>query len=203
MRRQQLMVGQNKKVRLYQLLAEDNSGLNDSDVLDKHSVTCAEHTDVVNSLVSCEGRFYSARWVHSCNRSFDRKIVIYDVPHHGDLKLRVSHAIKDAHDASISCLVYGKDSDNSWLITGSIDRVVKIWSLDGNLIQRFDGFRYRLANHCDSISSLCYVLPTQTLWISANSQLPIVYDPRSGINVPSVWEIGFGLCSDRRWKIAR
>lgn len=26
-------------------------------------------------------------------------------------------------------------------------------------------------------------MPTQTLWISANSSLPIVYDPRSGINV--------------------
>lgn len=73
-------------------------------------------------------------------------------------------------------MVYGKDADNSWLMTGSIDRVVKLWSLDGNLIQRFDGFS-------DTITSLCYVLPTQTLWITANSQTPIVYDPRSGINV--------------------
>jgi hypothetical protein len=73
-------------------------------------------------------------------------------------------------------MVYGKDADNSWLITGAIDRVVKLWSLDGNLIQRFDGFS-------DTITSLCYVLPTQTLWITANSQVPIVYDPRSGINV--------------------
>jgi WD40 repeat protein len=73
-------------------------------------------------------------------------------------------------------MIYGKDADNSWLITGSIDRVVKLWSLDGNLIQRFDGFS-------DTISSLCYVPPTQTLWVTANSSTPIVYDPRSGINV--------------------
>ena len=73
-------------------------------------------------------------------------------------------------------MVYGKDADNSWLMTGSIDRVVKLWSLDGNLIQRFDGFN-------DTINSLCYVLPTQTLWITANSQVPIIFDPRSGINV--------------------
>ncbi len=73
-------------------------------------------------------------------------------------------------------MIYGKDADNSWLITGSIDRVVKLWSLDGNLIQRFDGFS-------DTITSLCYVLPTQTLWITANSPYPIVYDPKSGINV--------------------
>lgn len=35
----------------------------------------------------------------------------------------------------------------------------------------------------DTISSLCYVLPTQTLWVTANSSVPVVYDPRSGINV--------------------
>lgn len=53
-----------------------------------------------------------------------------------------SRCIKDAHDAAISTLVYGKDADNSWLITGSYDRMVKLWSLDGNLMQRFDGFSY-------------------------------------------------------------
>ncbi|KAJ3305098.1 hypothetical protein HDV03_002025 [Kappamyces sp. JEL0829] len=165
-RRQQLMAGHNKKVRLFQLISEDSHS--STDVLEKRNVACSEHHDIVNCLVSCEGRFYSA--------GYDRRIIIYDVPHHGDLKIRVTHSIKDAHDASISCMVYGKDADNSWLITGSIDRVVKLWSLDGNLIQRFDGFS-------DTITSLCYVLPTQTLWITANSPFPIVFDPRSGINV--------------------
>jgi hypothetical protein len=35
----------------------------------------------------------------------------------------------------------------------------------------------------DTITSVSYVLPTQTLWITANSPSPAVYDPRSGINV--------------------
>ncbi|KAJ3043664.1 hypothetical protein HDV00_004437 [Rhizophlyctis rosea] len=102
--------------------------------------------------------------------------MIYDIPHHGDLKLRVSHVISNAHDAAISCMVYGKDQDNSWLITGSFDRMVKLWSLDGNLLQRFDGFS-------DTITSVCYVIPTQTLWVTAGSTIPIVFDPRSGVNV--------------------
>jgi hypothetical protein len=54
-------------------------------------------------------------------------------------------------------MIFAKDADNSWyynylnclnlntklwkrIITGSFDRVVKLWSLDGNLLQRFDGF---------------------------------------------------------------
>ncbi|KAJ3326052.1 hypothetical protein HDV06_002437 [Boothiomyces sp. JEL0866] len=165
-RRQQIMAGQNKKVRLFQLIGEDSHTT--TDVLEKKSVSCSEHHDIVSCIVSCEGRFYSA--------GYDRKIIIYDVPHHGDLKLRVANSIKEAHDASISCMIFGKDADNSWLITGSIDRVVKLWSLDGNLMQRVDGFN-------DTITSICYVIPTQTLWVTANSPTPVVYDPRSGINV--------------------
>ncbi|KAI8927284.1 quinon protein alcohol dehydrogenase-like superfamily [Entophlyctis helioformis] len=159
-RRQQIMAGQNRKVRLFQLInSDDNHGT--TDVLERRNVACTEHSDVVSCIVSCEGRFYSA--------GYDRKIIIYDVPHHGDLKLRVSSTIRDAHDAAISCMVFGKDADNSWLITGSFDRVVKLWSLDGNLMQRFDGFN-------DTISSLCYVVPTQTLWVTASSVTPVVSD---------------------------
>lgn len=166
-RRQQLLAGYNKKVRLFQTIAnEENHPV--SDILERKSVSCSEHSDVVSCMISCEGRFYSA--------GYDRKIVIYDVPHHGDLKLKVSNTITNAHDAAISCMVFGKDADNNWLITGSFDRIVKLWSLDGNLLQRFDGFS-------DTITSICYVLPTQTLWIASNSSSPIVFDPRSGINV--------------------
>ncbi|KAJ3280734.1 hypothetical protein HK104_000440, partial [Borealophlyctis nickersoniae] len=139
-RRQQLMIGHNRKVRIFQIVNNED-GHAVTEVLERRSVTCGEHTDVVSCIVSAEGRFYSA--------GYDRKIVIYDIPHHGDLKLRVSHTVTNAHDAAISCMVYGKDADNS----------------------------------CDTITSLCYVLPTQTLWITASSGSPIVYDPRSGINV--------------------
>ncbi|KAJ3086653.1 hypothetical protein HK100_008637, partial [Physocladia obscura] len=166
-RRQKLLAGYNKKIRVFQMISPEDSHLS-SDVLERKSVSCTEHTDVVSCLVSCEGRCYSA--------GYDRKIAIYDISHHGDLKLKTTKTVSNAHDAAISCMVYGKDADNSWLITGSFDRIVKLWSLEGNLLQRFDGFS-------DTITSICYVMPTQTLWITANSSTPIVYDPRSGINV--------------------
>ncbi|KAI8996698.1 quinon protein alcohol dehydrogenase-like superfamily [Gaertneriomyces semiglobifer] len=193
-RRQQLMLGCNKLVRIYQRVNnEDNRGVS-KDVLEEHSVTCLAHDDIVSCVVSVEGRFYSA--------GYDQKIVIYDIPHHGNLKLRVSNVISNAHHAAISCMIYGKDADNSWynvlvpfiacwkthkapnrLITGSFDRSVRLWSLDGNLLQRFEGLS-------DTITSLCYVLPTQTLWIAANSHSPIVYDPRSGVNVSDFVRLG-------------
>lgn len=100
------MVGCNKEVKVFQMISnEDNHTL--LEVLERKPISCAEHTDLVSCMVSCEGRFYSA--------GYDRKIVIYDVPHHGNLKLRVSNVLQNAHDAAISCMVYGKDADNnSW-----------------------------------------------------------------------------------------
>ncbi|KAI8611101.1 WD40-repeat-containing domain protein [Chytriomyces sp. MP71] len=166
-RRQKLFAGYNKKIRVFQMISPEDSHLT-SDVLERKSISSSEHTDVVSCIVTCEGRCFSA--------GYDRKIVIYDIPHHGDLKMPAVKTITNAHDAAVSCMVFGKDADNSWLITGSFDRIVKLWSLDGSLLQRFDGFS-------DTITSICYVLPTQTLWITANSHTPIVYDPRSGINV--------------------
>jgi hypothetical protein len=58
-RRQQILAGQNKKVRLFQLITDENLKVN-NDVLEKKTVTATDHSDIVNCLVSCEGRFYSA-----------------------------------------------------------------------------------------------------------------------------------------------
>lgn len=161
-RREKILVGQNKLVRLF-LLRDDGT-----EILDRKTVTCNEHSDIVSCIISCESKFYSA--------GYDRKIIIYDISHHGELRIFPTRKIKNCHDSAISTLVFGRDADNRWLISGAFDRVVKIWSLDGNLLHRFDGFT-------QIISSVCYVVPTQTLWIAAASSAPIVYDPRSGINV--------------------
>ena len=75
---------------------------------------------------------------HDC--SYDKRIVIYEQAHSADTVLAVSHTIKNAHDAAITSLTTGKDADNTWLITGSYDCVVKLWSMDGILLRRFEGF---------------------------------------------------------------
>lgn len=47
------MAGQNRKVRLWQLVNENEYS---GQLLEKRSVLCTEHSDVVSCLVSCEGR---------------------------------------------------------------------------------------------------------------------------------------------------
>ncbi|KAJ3362845.1 hypothetical protein GGF32_005246 [Allomyces javanicus] len=125
------------------------------------------HTDLVSCLMSCEARFYSG--------GFDRRLIIYESMPHG-LQVQVLVMVNDAHDAGITCMEYAKDAENAWIITGSFDRTVKLWSLDGNCLQRFDGF-------LDSITGLAYVPPVSTLWIACNSLFPVFLDPRSGLNI--------------------
>ncbi|KAG4091430.1 WD40 repeat-like protein [Neocallimastix lanati (nom. inval.)] len=165
-RRQQLLCGYKGRVRAFHVFSPEDG--QSSEVIERKAVSCCEHKDIVSCIITCEGRFYSA--------GYDRKIVIYDTPHHGKIKLKVVHVINNAHDAAISCMIYGKNSDNSWIITGSFDRTVKLWSLDGNILQNFNGFN-------NTITSVCYVPPTQTLWLTANSTAPIIWDPKGGINV--------------------
>ncbi|KAL7748482.1 SCF-dependent proteasomal ubiquitin-dependent protein catabolic process [Sorochytrium milnesiophthora] len=168
-RRQQVMVGHQRKVRVFVIREEQGGNITTpNEVIDKTvSTSCEEHEDIVSALTSCEARFYSV--------GYDKKLVIYDsLPH--ALKMQVVKRIYNAHDAAISYMSYGKDADNAWIITGSFDRVVKMWSLDGHCLQRFDGFSA-------PVSGLCYISPTQTLWVAASTCLPIAYDPKSGINV--------------------
>ncbi|ORX42833.1 WD40 repeat-like protein [Piromyces finnis] len=165
-RRQQLLCGYKGRVRAFHVYSPEEG--HNTEVIERKAISCCEHTDIVSCIITCEGRFYSA--------GYDRKIVIYDTPHHGKIKLKVIHTVHNAHEAAISCMIYGKNSDNSWIITGSFDRTVKLWSLDGNLLQNFDGFN-------NTITSVCHVPPTQTLWLSANSPTPIIWDPKGGINV--------------------
>ena len=71
---------------------------------------------------------------------FDRRLVFYNSPHHGDPKLKVLKKIDDAHEAAITTLLFVKDGDSSWIITGSFDYSVKVWSADGNIVHKFDRF---------------------------------------------------------------
>jgi hypothetical protein len=68
------------------------------------------------------------------------------------------------------------DPDNNWIITGSFDRRVRIWANDGTRVTEITSFS-------DTLTGLCYVPATKTLWMSANSPHPIVYDPRSATDI--------------------
>ncbi|RKP03096.1 hypothetical protein CXG81DRAFT_10019 [Caulochytrium protostelioides] len=174
-RRQHIMAGGNGRVSLWQIVTMDDPtpvhlsvSLGDVARIVTAPVVDTEHTDLVTCLVSAEGRFYSA--------GYDGKLLIYDSTSHSQLRLRTALVIRHAHHAAISALAYAKDSDNGWLITGSFDRTVKLWSLDGNSLQKFSNFS-------DTITSIVYIHPTQTMWVAAGSTSPIVYDPRSDTEI--------------------
>lgn len=156
-RRLKLLAGHNAKLCLFDVNGTDDLQFS-TDVLEREWFTCTDHSDVVRCLVAGEGRFYSggfgACFKHGVDlivssRRYDRKLNIYEMPYHGNVKLRPVHTVHNAHEAAITCLVYGKDAENSWLISGSFDRTVKLWSMDGSLLQKFDGFSYdfRLCAH--------------------------------------------------------
>ncbi|XP_071842800.1 uncharacterized protein [Apostichopus japonicus] len=106
-----------------------------------------EHTDIVKCITCLESRVYSA--------GFDQRLIIYD---------------------SSSYPGHRGISKVFWLITGSFDKVVKIWSVDGKLTHRLDGF---LA----TISDIVYVPDIKTVWVASGSPVATVYDPKSGENV--------------------
>lgn len=129
-RRQQIIVGFNGKVRVYQVQVNDD--LYSDDIIETRSYLCSEHEDIVRCVLASEGRFYSA--------GYDRKLIIYNAPSHSEMWLKVLFQIPKAHDAAICSMVYAKDAENSWIITGSFDRTVKLWSLEGVLLQKYDAF---------------------------------------------------------------
>ncbi|XP_022092949.1 uncharacterized protein LOC110980503 [Acanthaster planci] len=166
-RRHQLVCGLNGYIRVYGL---DEKREKSSIVQVDSPYISKEHTDIVKCIVCLESRVYSA--------GFDSKLIIYDSSSYpGNKGLTPVFCNPKAHDAGISCLVLIKDTENNtWLVTGSFDKVVKIWSQDGKLTHRLDGF-------LSTITDLCYVPKNKTLWIASGLPTATLYDPKSGENV--------------------
>ena len=62
------------------------------------------------------------------------------------------------------------------IITGAFDKTVKIWSVDGKLVHRLEGF-------LNTITGVCYVPRNKTLWVASGHSNAQLYDPKSGDNV--------------------
>ena len=68
------------------------------------------------------------------------------------------------------------DADNNWLITGSYDGVVKIWSQEGRFLDSFEGLS-------DTITGVCYVPATRHYWMTGKGRRIMAFDPSTPINV--------------------
>ena len=62
------------------------------------------------------------------------------------------------------------------ILTGSFDKTVKVWSMDGKLVRRIDNFY-------GTITSMCYVRRTNLVWVADGSYDACLIDVNSGDNV--------------------
>ncbi|XP_074652528.1 uncharacterized protein LOC141906930 [Tubulanus polymorphus] len=165
-RRHQLICGVNGSVRVFDLDENKECG----HIINLQTQYIAkEHTDIVKCVVCHEGRVYTG--------GYDQKLIIYDSSYTGNRTIRPLYVNVQAHDAGISCLVLAKDNENNnWIVTGSFDKSVKIWSQDGKLVHRLEGF---LA----TVSGVCYVPRNKTIWAVGGTSYALLFDPKSGDNV--------------------
>ncbi|XP_046853532.1 uncharacterized WD repeat-containing protein alr3466-like [Xenia sp. Carnegie-2017] len=166
-RRNQLIVCAGMTVQLFSM---KDPGKELGHVIDTKAFITREHTDIVRCIAALETRVYSA--------GFDRSIIVYEsLSYPGAKGIKMATCIKDAHDAGITCLSVTRDSDNNtWLSSGSFDKTVKLWTPDGQMIHKFDGFS-------SVITGLVYVRPANTIWVTAGTTEAAMYDPKSGENV--------------------
>ncbi|KAI8789007.1 vegetative incompatibility protein HET-E-1 [Biomphalaria glabrata] len=164
-RRHQLICGVNGGIRVYAINEEKESG---HYINPQYLHFSQHHTDIVRCVLCHESRIYSA--------GYDQRLIIYDSSYAGDNSLTIvfNNVI---HDAGIACLVLAKDSENNlWLLTGSFDKTLKIWSLDGKLIHKLDTF-------LSTVSGICYIPRNKTIWAAGGTQYASMFDPKTGDNV--------------------
>lgn len=137
---------------------------------DKPTFVLLLHNDIVKCLLTSDSRIYSA--------GYDGALVIYECHYTGKESAKKCFLNRNAHDAGITCLLVEKDTleNNTWLVTGSFDKTLKIWTNDGKIIHKFDGF-------ITSITGICYLPKNKTIWAIAGTSSAYIYDPKSGENV--------------------
>lgn len=167
LRRFQLVCGVNGGIRVYAL--DENKESGHVIVSNRILYIAKEHNDIVRCIICTDTRTYSA--------GYDQKLIIYDSSFTGDNSLEAINIIENAHDAGISCLILAKDNENnSWILTGSFDKSVKIWTADGKPVHKLDNF-------ISTVSGICYVPRNKTVWVAGGTSYASLFDPKSGDNV--------------------
>jgi len=117
------------------------------------------HSDNVRAI-SCSdtGGIYSA--------GYDKRICSYDTDNPKESLTKHDKC----HEGAICCIAF--DSQTKTIVTGSYDGQVKIWNQAGRCLDVLASFK-------DTVTSICYVSPTNEFWIVGNNRKITVYDPRN------------------------
>jgi WD40 repeat protein len=165
LRRSQLIAGMNDSIRAYSL---KEGSLVGAPYMEKRAEVLRTHTDIVKCIVCVDAKVYSG--------GYDQRLVLHEaLP--GERGLKASNIVKFAHDAGISCMTYARDTENTWIITGAFDHIVKVWSPECKLIHRVTDQSFSV------ITGLCYVPRNKTVWVSSGNELILIFEPKSGENV--------------------
>mmetsp|Transcript_22487 Transcript_22487/g.73031 ORF Transcript_22487/g.73031 Transcript_22487/m.73031 type:complete len:760 (+) Transcript_22487:29-2308(+) len=176
-KRKQLVAGGNCVIHIYRVNKLDGMGVNGNftsssagelegkegmKVL-KLMTSVKSHTDQVRGLCCSEsGRIFSA--------GYDKAICMYD----SERPKESCQRFEKCHEGAICSLAI--DTDNNWLITGSYDGTVRIWSQEGRCLDVFEGM-------CDTVTGLCYVPSTKNYWITGKNRKLVAFDPRTPTNI--------------------
>ncbi|XP_078725023.1 uncharacterized protein LOC144942137 [Lampetra fluviatilis] len=141
-----------------------DSPANLSVAADKHGAA-----GVVCCMASNDGRLYTG--------GYGGTLAIYDVSSPaGESDVSLLHCNPRAHDAGITCLALPTDDRSTWLLTGSFDRTVRLWSREGQPLQR-------LGHFLSGVTGLCYVPSAHAAWALSGACSPVLIDLRSGESV--------------------
>ncbi|XP_061404742.1 uncharacterized protein LOC133340479 isoform X2 [Lethenteron reissneri] len=131
---------------------------------DKHGAA-----GVVCCMASNDSRLYTG--------GYGGTLAIYDVSSPaGESDVSLLHCNPRAHDAGITCLALPTDDRSTWLLTGSFDRTVRLWSREGQPLQR-------LGHFLSAVTGLCYVPSAHAAWALSGACSPVLIDLRSGESV--------------------
>ncbi|MGH0117171.1 UNVERIFIED_CONTAM: hypothetical protein FKN15_029584 [Acipenser sinensis] len=157
-RRHQLVCGFAGRVTVYPL--DEKKGIHTAKSSSDH-----RHSDIVSCIVCHDSQVYTA--------GYDRKLIIFDTSSYPNVKgLTAVHCILRAQEAGITALALVKKKESTRLLTGSFDKTVRVWSQDGQLIQRL--------SFAGVITGLCYVPCVNMVWIASEMPVATLYDPKSG-----------------------
>ncbi|GFR59077.1 vegetative incompatibility protein HET-E-1 [Elysia marginata] len=89
---------------------------------------------------------------------------------------KLLHFAKNHTDIVRCILCHESRIYSAGLLTGSFDKCLKIWSIDGKLIHKLDTF-------LSTVSGICYVPRNKTIWAAGGTFYASMFDPKSGDNL--------------------